>query len=298
MVQETLDSVSRQTHRPLHVVLVDNNSTDDTYSVLQAFKQKNEAPDFAIDVLREAEPGACVARNTGAKLVNSEWLMFFDSDDIMSEHLVAKYVEKIEQCRGDVDVVTTDADFVENGKVSRAHFTRSDFFVNHIFHSCLSTQRYIMRKSLFEKVGGWNNAVKCWNDWELGVRILLQSPRVAVVDDGMYVHVRVHSDSITGSGYSQNPERREHAITTAISAVDHSDYIGKERIVKLLEMRRFVLAGLYRKEGNTDLAQRYYDESFDDIKNHTMLRHLAPLVYSYVGKGGRGIDRLLKVLVK
>lgn len=298
MVRETLESVRRQTHRPLHIVLVDNNSTDNTYSVLQEFKEKNEAPDFAIDVLIETEAGACSARNAGARLVKSEWLMFFDSDDIMDECLVSKYVEKIGHCRGDVDVVTTDADFIENGKVSRVYFTRSNFLENHIFHSCLSTQRYIMRKSLLGKAGGWNNAAKCWNDWELGVRILLQKPRISVVDDGVYVHVRVHSDSITGSGYSQNPQRRENAITMAVSAVEHSDYKDKERIVKLLKMRRFVLAGLYLKEGKKDEARRYYNGSYDDIKDYKMLRCLAPIVYRYVSMGGRGIDRLIRLLVR
>ncbi|MBE6309968.1 MAG: glycosyltransferase family 2 protein [Bacteroidales bacterium] len=298
MVKETLESVSRQTHRPLHIILVDNNSTDNTYSVLQDFKEKKETTDFKVDVIEEKKSGVCAARNAGARLVKSEWLMFFDSDDTMDECLVAKYVEKIAECGGDVDVVTTDADFNENGKVSRVNFARSNFFENHIFHSNLSTQRYIMRRELFERAGGWNEAVQCWNDWELGVRVLLQNPRVVAVDDGVYVHVRVHNKSITGARYSQNPQRRENAITMAVSAVEHSDYKDKERIVKLLKMRRFVLAGLYLKEGKKDEARRYYNGSYDDIKDYKMLRCLAPIVYRYVSMGGRGIDRLLKMMVK
>lgn len=296
MVKATLESVRVQTYRPLHLVLVDNNSTDNTLQVLQDFKKENETPDFTIDVIEETIPGACAARNAGAKLVNSEWLMFFDSDDTMDDCLVAEYVRKVQECKGDVDVVVTDLDFNKDGHIFHSHFARKDFLVNHIFHACMSTQRYIMRRSLFEQSGGWNNNVKCWNDWELGIRILLQNPRVAVLDTGIYVHVTVHDDSITGANYSQNHERREHAITTAIQAVEHSMLQNKSRIKRLLQARRFILAGLYKKEGECKLAKTFYEKSLHDIKDDCTLRVLAPAVYHYVGVGGRGIDRLLKVV--
>lgn len=298
MVKATLDSVRRQTHRPIHLVLVDNNSTDGTMQVLKAFQEENETLDFYIDVIKEETPGACAARNAGARLVTSDWLMFFDSDDTMDDCLVAEYVEKINQLSGNVDIVTTNVDFNKDGRVSHAYFAREKFLENQIFHACLSTQRYIIRLPLFERVGGWNESVKCWNDWELGVRILLQQPRVAVLDSGIYVHVNVHGESITGAGYSQNPERREHAIATAIQAVETSEYYEKKRVKRLLQARRFVLAGLYKKEGQKELAKSFYKQALQEVECDCVLKPLAPIIYHYVGLGGRGIDRLIRLLVR
>ena len=298
MVKATLESVKRQTHRPLHLVLVDNGSQDDTLQVLHAFKEEHENDDFKIDVVEEHTPGACAARNTGAKLVESEWLMFFDSDDTMDDCLVAKYVEKILQRKGEVDVVTTNVDFNKNGRVSHAYFARKDFMENHIFHACLSTQRYIMRRSFFERAGGWNNEVKCWNDWELGIRILLQEPRVAVLEDGIFVHINVHDESITGVKYSHNHERREDAISIAVHVVESSQYVQKQRVVRLLKARRFVLAGLYLQEGQKKLAKELYAKAYTEIKGDRMLKLLAPLIYRYVGCGGRGIDRLIRAFIR
>lgn len=297
MVKVTLESVKAQTYRPIHLVLVDNNSTDNTLQVLQNFKTENETPDFTIDVIKETTPGACAARNAGSRLVNSEWLMFFDSDDTMDDCLVAEYVRRIQECKGDVDVVVANLDFNKNGRIFYVHFARKDFLVNHIFHACMSTQRYIMRRSLFEQSGGWNNNVKCWNDWELGIRILLKNPRVAVLDSGIYVHVNVHDNSITGANYSQNHERREHAITTAIQAVEHSMLQNKSRIKRLLQARRFILAGLYKKEGQKELAKSFYNKALQEVKNDRLLCLIAPVIYNYVGYGGRGIDRIIKLLV-
>lgn len=298
MVKPTLESVKKQTHRPLHLVLVDNNSTDNTLSVLNEFKTQNETNDFKIDVIEEKKPGACAARNAGAKLVQSEWLMFFDSDDTMDSCLVSKYVEKIKSHGNAIDVVTTDAYFVKGDEVSRVNFVRSNFFSNHIFHSCLSTQRYIMKKILFDQVGGWNESVECWNDWELGIRLLLKSPRIAVMDEGVWIRVNVHDDSITGNRYSQNPHRREKAISIAIKYVEESDFINKSRIIRLLQMRKFVLAGLYLKEGEKCLAERYYNEALNEIRNDTLLKVLAPIVFRYVSLGGRGVDRLIRMFVR
>lgn len=297
MVKPTLESVRKQTHRPLQVVLVDNNSSDNTLQVLHEFKASNETEGFRIDVVEENTPGACAARNAGAEVAVGEWIMFFDSDDTMDACLVAKYVEKIEKRQGNVDIVTTNVEMIKEGKSFSVNFAKKDFMVNHIFHSCLSTQRYIVRKSLFESAGRWNNDVKCWNDWELGMRLLLADPRIAVIEDGVYVHINVHEASITGNSYSENHERRENAISVAIDAVSKSDYLQKNRVLRLLRIRRFVLAGLYRKERNNSLAQEYYTKAYEGLNGDKLLCFLAPVVYRYVGCGGRGVDRLLRILI-
>lgn len=298
MVKATLESVRRQTHRPLHLVLVDNGSQDNSLQVLQTFKSENNADNFKIDVIEEHTPGACAARNAGAQLVQSEWMMFFDSDDIMDECLVAKYVEKISQHKGELDIVTTNVDFIRNGhKFHNTYFARHKFMENHIYHACLSTQRYIVRRSVFEQSGGWNNDVKCWNDWELGIRILLQEPRITVLD-GVYVHINAHDNSITGAKYSQEHERRENAISIAIQAVENSPYTQKRRVIRLLKARRFLLAGLYLQEGRKDLAATFYEQAFAEVHNDKLLRFLAPIIYRYVGMGGRGIGRLINIVVK
>ena len=97
VVPATLDSVLSQTHRPLQVVLVDNYSTDDTLQVLQDFKRDHEQEDFKVVVTREPHRTAGAARNNGFEQATGEWVLFFDSDDIMEEDLVASYVDVIQR---------------------------------------------------------------------------------------------------------------------------------------------------------------------------------------------------------
>ena len=89
-----------------------------------------------------------------------------------------------------------------------------------------------MRKYLFECVGGWNESLSYWDDWELGIRILLQEPRISVVDDGVYVHVHVHSESITGESYSEKKELAKGVLECAVDLIEQSSHDRKEQFLK------------------------------------------------------------------
>ena len=55
VVGATLQSVVDQTHRPLQVVLVDNDSTDDTMQVLETFKREHPGADMSIVITSESQ---------------------------------------------------------------------------------------------------------------------------------------------------------------------------------------------------------------------------------------------------
>ena len=107
IVPRTLKTVLEQTHRPLQVVLVDNNSTDDSLVVLNQFKIDNNAPDFEVVVTQERQQTASAARNRGMKLATGDYLMFFDSDDLMDRRLVQKYVDAFESAPQRADIIIT-----------------------------------------------------------------------------------------------------------------------------------------------------------------------------------------------
>ena len=99
VVPTTLQTVLAQTHRPLQVVLVDNDSTDDTRQVLERFREDHDCEDFKVVVTNEAHHTAGAARNRGFEHATGEWVMFFDSDDLMDMDLVASYVKVIERAK-------------------------------------------------------------------------------------------------------------------------------------------------------------------------------------------------------
>lgn len=299
LVGRTLDSLVAQTHRRLHVILVDNNSSDNTRTVLDDFKRKHEGSDFRITVLEEKRSGACAARNTGMRAATSEWIMFFDSDDTMDARLVEKYVQKIDEAGGEVDMVATRSDVVNIDGIKHLQpYYEKDLIVNHLFHSCLSTQRYIVRRELMDRIGGWNENLPCWNDWELGIRLLFQHPRITFLNDAVYVHVFLSRISITGTSKGDKCGQWEQAIDAIEDIIRKSDEPDKARYLKFIEFRRITLAGLYANERRYNLARNLYESTYARVRHDKIMSWLYPLLYKYIGAGGIGASHIVKWLVK
>jgi len=311
VVISTLQSVLAQTHRPLQVVLVDNDSTDGTMQMLQIFKQERESDDFKVVITRESHRTAGAARNRGFEQATGEWVLFFDSDDLMDSGLVASYVNVIEKYRNrgkEPDIISTRSTLVfPDGRQRGAPFHKHDLFANHILHGQLATQRYAVRKDFFASTDMWNINLPGWNDWELGMRLLLDNPRVAFTAGRPRVIINHNgADSITGTEFHSRHGQWEHVIDIIINEVRCSRLKTrhKVRFERLLEYRRLVLAAHYEREGFPELAKPLCQEAYQTLQgtycNNRRWRWLvAPMtrrLFSRIVAGKRGSARIARLL--
>jgi glycosyltransferase involved in cell wall biosynthesis len=85
LVNQTLDKTA------FEVIIVNNNSTDDTQKVCLDYLSAH--PDYQFQFLNEAKQGASFARNTGAALAKGGLLCFMDDDAVAGKD----YLERIVQ---------------------------------------------------------------------------------------------------------------------------------------------------------------------------------------------------------
>ena len=311
VVGATLDSVLAQTHRPLEVVLVDNQSTDSSLQVLERFKLDHEAEDFKVIVTQEGHHTAGAARNRGAECATSEWLLFFDSDDLMGEELVASYVkiiEKAQQKNQALDLISARSTLVfPDGTQRQAPYHRNDLFANHLLHGQLATQRYAVRREFFDSTDGWNINLPGWNDWELGLRLLLARPHVAYMSRRSMVTINHNgADSITGTEFHSRKGQWEHVIDIMKTEVRCSQLkkTHKIRFERLLEYRRMVLAAQYEREGHPESAKPLCQEAYKALResygNSRKWRWwVAPVtrrLFARIAAGKRGSARIARLL--
>lgn len=287
LVGRTLASVGAQSQRPLAVVLVDNGSTDGTLRVLEEWKKRNEGEELKVTVVEERRPGAAAARNRGLREVETEWVMFFDSDDTMEPGHVERVMDGI-MSDGETELVGWDVRLHPlGGETVVKRFYERDALWHCVMHGGMGTQRWAARTDLVRRAGGWNDAVMGWNDVELGVRMLLLNPRIKKIAGEATVDVYSQERSITGTDFSHGAEKWEGSL----EGMERSMKGKRER--RWVNLRRAMLAGNYRREGMREPGDRLMKVALGR-ERCPFYRMMLRLGYVYTGKGGRGWARMVR----
>ncbi|TBV25497.1 hypothetical protein DMZ43_11160 [Meridianimaribacter sp. CL38] len=107
LIAETLDSVIKQRFVDWECIVVDDGSSDPTVAVVSAYAETDAR--IKLFVRPDARlKGANACRNIGLEEAVGEYIVFFDSDDLMTvDHLSTK-VEAIERCQCDYVITRTD----------------------------------------------------------------------------------------------------------------------------------------------------------------------------------------------
>jgi glycosyltransferase involved in cell wall biosynthesis len=82
---ETLESVARQTYKPLEIVLIDDGSTDRTRSLIESLGP-------GVKAAYTQNKGAAEARNLGMGMARGEYLQFLDADDLLAPTAIEQRV--------------------------------------------------------------------------------------------------------------------------------------------------------------------------------------------------------------
>ncbi len=284
LILRCLESLKRQTYRPLHVIVVDNGSSDDTLANVQKWRDANSNDDFSIRILSESRPGAAYARERGLQNVHTDKVMFFDSDDVMRPDCVTS-VMNIWKENPELDVITWPVAIHQNGNVRITHSAKGNFLEQHLVHAILRTQGYAIKTDFIKKVGGWRGEFPSWNDFETGVRVLLSDPKVSALNE---VHVDVYhqKESITGESFSAKHGNWEKSLDGIDGSISQSRRRDQERLHNIITYRRAILAAHYAKEGSKDIAEPLYRQSLKEIPKEK--RPLIRFAYHWTRLGMRG----------
>lgn len=291
LVVRTLESILKQNHRPLELIVVDNNSTDSSFKTIENyFNHLKPEKELTLKLLSESNPGACAARNKGLKDATGDFAIFFDSDDTMRPSLIEEAVAAMSE-NPSADIVCWPVCIhLLNGATRTPPFSLKNPFDNHVIHALLRPQGYMAKKKIFTDSGGWNENLRGWNDWELGIRILLRQPKIIGIEK-VLSDIFSQEDSITGKDFSHKEGVWENALATAFDEINKSDLSEKQRVKSMLHYRKIILGANYHKEGNLKAAKKLYRDVIDTVK--PVQRLLLSFAYHYTRLGGRGAWRII-----
>lgn len=173
-ITEALDSVHAQTRQPDEVVVVDDNSTDDTV-------EKIRSHPLPVKLVSCNAQNAAVARNLGVESSTSDFIAFLDGDDYWD----ADRLSVLEGMESEVDAYFLNCRFlfldgsVEDrppiaslGKGVLNHSEFEDAFV--ASHTTWQTGGMVVRRSVFQQIGGFDVSQKRVHDVEMFMRAVYQ----------------------------------------------------------------------------------------------------------------------------
>lgn len=199
-LRECLDAVFAQTLPPGEVVVVDDGSQDDTAAVLESYGSRVRA-------VRKAEnSGKAASLDLGLSLAACPLIWIVDDDDVVRpdalERLTALLAEHPRagfaygrHVRFEVDPDTGERRVMDTGYWRRCEpdeflvATLEDFFAHQ--------PGMLVRKSLYNRVGGFDSSLDRSQDYDMLIRLAAAAP--AVSTDAVVFEQRVHAGP-RGSG--------------------------------------------------------------------------------------------------
>lgn len=161
-------SLRNQTHPDVEIIVVDNNSKDDTVA---------RAAAAGADQVISAGPERCAQRNRGARDSRGDIVVFIDSDMVMEPALAAQIAATFE-ARPDLGALIIPERSFGDGFWTKCRVLEKSLYVGN--ESVEAARAF--RREVFEAVGGWNEALTAAEDWDLDDRIRNHGVQVGRVD--------------------------------------------------------------------------------------------------------------------
>lgn len=165
---DTLQSVAAQTHPDVEHIVVDGGSVDDTPAVIERYRQSLSR------VISEPDRGVYDAMNKGIGMATGEVIGFINSDDFYADDAALSHIAEafsdpaIEACFGDLVYVNQqDPDRIVRYWKSCAY--RPGRFE---YGWVPPHPTFFVRRSVYQKLGGFNLDLLLAADMELMLRFL------------------------------------------------------------------------------------------------------------------------------
>ncbi len=161
--------VWQKTKRSFEVVLVDNNSTDNTRKIALSFKDK-----LNIRVITEKQQGRGIARWRGFEEATGKFLFSSDADTVFPPNWIEGFMKYFKNKK--IVAVTSMCDIDDPSPRNKAFFkfvlqATTEGLRIALGHYCLYGYSYAIRKNIYIKAGKIDKTLNALDDIDLGRRV-------------------------------------------------------------------------------------------------------------------------------
>ncbi len=272
LLKKAIESVLNQTHKDFELIVLDNNSKDETEKVVRNFT------DSRIIYIRHKQIGISEARNLGVKNAHGEYVGFLDDDDEWLPNKLELQVALFERSSSRIGLVYGGFERINPDGIVYSIFTprlRGDVFWGYFCDRdplTGSASNPLMRKEVFTVVGGYDEKIKTSEDWEFYLR-LARKYEFDFVPKSV-VRIRQHAGPRLG-------DRLEDAAYTEIVACEEFGDILKDR-PRCHSNYLQTIGGKYCRVGKSKIGRKYLREAIS--KDPLNVVAYVQYTFSFLGK--------------
>jgi len=167
-IQQTIESVLGQTYKNIEYILVDGGSTDGTTDIIQSFDQTK------FTYISEPDKGIYDALNKGIRMASGDVVGLLHADDVFAASDIIQSVAEVFQtynpdsCYGDLIYVNKN----NTNKTIRL-WKAGKYQEKKLNNGWMPPHpTFYLKRSLYEKYGGFNLDYKISSDYDLLLRFL------------------------------------------------------------------------------------------------------------------------------
>jgi glycosyltransferase involved in cell wall biosynthesis len=249
IVQEAIGSVLDQDFTDYELIVVDDGSDDNTPALLAAYGS-------AITVLDQPNRGVSAARNHGIAAASGQLVAFLDSDDLWLPRKLSTQVEFFKD-HSDAAISQTQERWIRNGvrvNPGQRHRKFSGMIFEHSLALCLvSPSAVMLKKSLFDDVGVFDEQLPACEDYDLWLRISCRYP-VHLIDAPLIIKRGGHADQL-----SRAAGLDKYRIRSLVKIIESGLLTPPQRqaAIGTLKEKCRVYAGGCRKRGREEEAKGF-----------------------------------------
>ena len=174
-IEQTINSVKNQTFKNWEIIIVDDGSTDNSYSIIKKYLCNNIKFYVRPDTILK---GGNSCRNLGLKYAIGKYVIFLDSDDILAHFCIESRINYIKN-HEDLDIAVFNMRNFHNNLNDGTIFTRlrtqKPFEHFLVIDNLWQTTSVLWKRDFLLSIGGFSEKYQRLQDIELTIRALLNN---------------------------------------------------------------------------------------------------------------------------
>ena len=193
-IPKCLDSIINQTYKKLEIILINDNSTDNTHQVLELYSKLDNR---ILIINNNKNIGVSASRNIGLSIATGEYIQFIDGDDYIPLSRIEIMVNTIIQKKSNI-VIAGIHHVYENNQIKEiTTFTFKKALKNHIIREieygyCF---KYMFKKTLCTNIK-FNESIFICEDCLFSIDLMLAAKsKISIINEPLYFYMVRHNSA-------------------------------------------------------------------------------------------------------